>query len=360
MFCKTQVEIAMHKRLSELRNALEEKSLGALIITKIENVRYLSGFTGSSAVAIVTMDGAFLITDGRYREQACIEASQWETVVYMEDLTKSISSLLEGVESIGFEATASFEFVERLRQVFPGRSTLQSTKGIVEELRERKDEQEISLMRQALECAVEAFSETLPLVKPGTTEREIAAELDYRMMLAGAEGPAFDAVVASGPNSSLPHAGITDRVLAEGDLVVIDLGARKNGYCTDTSRTIVLGKPDRRQQALFETVKEAGDAALSVLKAGLPASEADGTARKVIADRGFADSFSHGLGHGVGLEVHEKPALSSLSKDVLQPGMVFTVEPGIYIEGWGGVRLEEMVLMTPSGVEVLSRAIPGR
>jgi len=350
----------MHHRVSRLRNALDEKRLEALIISEIENVRYLTGFTGSSAVAVVSKDDSVLITDGRYREQARIEAPQWETVVYTGDLAKSISSVLEGVESPGFEVTASFDLIERLREALTSRSTLLPTRGIVEELRERKDEQEISLIRQALDCAGKAFAETLPLVKPGNTEREIAAELDYRMMLSGADGAAFETVVASGPNSSLPHAGITDRVLEEGDLVVVDFGARKSGYCTDTSRTLVLGEPDPRQHAIFETVKEAGDAALSALKAGLPASEADGAARKVVADSGFADSFSHGLGHGVGLEVHEKPVLSSSSKDVLRPGMVFTVEPGIYIEGWGGVRLEEMVLLTSSGVQVLSLAIPGR
>jgi len=348
----------MHKRLSELRNKLEETSLGTLIITKMENVRYLSGFTGSSASALVTPDDTVLITDGRYREQARKEARQWETVVYREDLTKSISSLLKGVESAGFEATASFEFVERLREAFPGRSTLQSTRGIVEEMRARKDKQEIALIRQALECAGKAFAEILPLVKPGNTEREIAAELDYKMMLFGADGPAFDTVVASGPNSSLPHAGITDRALAVGDLVVIDFGARKDGYCTDTSRTIVLGEPNSQQKHLLDAVKEAGDAALAVLKPGIQASEVDQVARKVIADKGLADNFSHGLGHGVGLEVHEKPTLSTVSKDVLQPGMVLTIEPGIYIEGWGGVRLEELVLMKADGIEVLSRDIP--
>jgi Xaa-Pro aminopeptidase len=352
------VEIAMHKRLSELRNALEEKSLGGLIITKMENVRYLNGFTGSNAAAVATPDDCVLITDGRYREQARKEAQQWETVVYTEDLTKSISSLLEGIESIGFEATASFEFVERLRQVFPGRSTLQSTRGIVEEMRARKDEQEISLIRQALECAGKASAEVLPLIQPGRTEREIAAELDCKMILFGADGPAFDTVVASGPNSSMPHAGITDRALAEGDLVVIDFGARKDGYCTDTSRTFILGEPNSQQKHLLDAVKEASDAALAVLKPGIQASEVDQVARKVIADKGFADNFSHGLGHGVGLEVHEKPTLSTVSKDVLQPGMVFTIEPGIYIEGWGGVRLEELVLMKADGIEVLSRDIP--
>ena len=350
----------MHKRLSELRNALEEKSLGGLIITKMENVRYLSGFTGSSAVAVATPDDSVLITDGRYREQARKEAAEWETVIYEDDLTKSISSFLEGVESIGFEATASFEFVERLRRVFPGRSTLQSTKGIVEEMRAGKDEQEIELMRRALECARKAFVEVLPLVQPGRTEREIAAQLDCKMMLSGADGPAFDTVVASGPNSSLPHAGITDRVLAEGDLVVIDFGAKKSGYCADTSRTLVLGEQNNHQKHLLDAVKEASAAALAVLKPGIRASDVDHVAREIVADEGFADNFSHGLGHGVGLEVHEKPTLSALSKDVLEPGMVFTIEPGIYIAGWGGVRFEEMVLMTPGGVEVLTRAIPGR
>jgi Xaa-Pro aminopeptidase len=350
----------MHKRLSELRNALEENNLGALIITKIENVRYLSGFTGSNAVAVATPDDFVLVTDGRYREQARIEATRWETVVYKDDLTKAVSSFLKGVESAGFETTASFEFVERIREAFAGRVALQPTRGIVEQLRERKDEQEISIIREAVGCAGRAFTEILPLVEPGNTEREIAAELDYKMMLFGADGPAFETVVASGPNSSMPHAGISDRALAEGDLVVVDFGAKKGGYCTDTSRTFVLGEPHGRQQALFEAVKEAADSTLAILKAGLPASEADGAAREVVSSKGFAGNFSHGLGHGVGLEVHERPMLSASSKELLEPGMVFTVEPGIYLEGWGGVRFEEMVLMTNAGVEVLTRAIPGR
>ena len=350
----------MHPSLSGLRNTLEEKSLGALIITEIENVRYLSGFTGSSAVAVVTMDGTFLISDGRYQEQARLEAPGWDTVIYTGEAAKAVANVLKGAESIGFEVTASFEFVERLRGALSDRAALLPTRDIVEEPRTYKDKEEISLIRQSLECAGRAFSETLLLVRPGATEREIAAELDYRMMLAGADGPAFDTVVASGPNSSMPHAGVTDRALADGDLVVMDFGTRKSGYCTDTSRTLVVGEPDRRQQDLLEAVKEAHDAALAVLIPGIPASEVDEAARKVIAGKGFAGNFSHGLGHGVGLEVHEKPTLSSLSKDTLQPGMVFTIEPGIYIEGWGGVRHEEMVLMTTGGTEVLSRDILSR
>ena len=350
----------MHPRLSGLRNTLEEKSLEALLVTEMENVRYLSGFTGSSAVAVVMLDKSVLITDGRYREQAHLEAPGWDTVIYTGQITKAISGVLRDTESIGFEVTASFEFVERLRGALSDRATLLPTIDIVEEPRAYKDNEEISLIRQALECAGRAFSETLPLVRPAATEREIAAELDYRMMLAGADGPAFATVVASGPNSSMPHAGVTDRALADGDLVVLDFGVRRNGYCTDTSRTLVVGEPDERQRSLLEAVREASDAALAVLNPGIQASEVDKAARKVIDGKGFADNFSHGLGHGVGLDVHEKPTLSALSKDTLQPGMVFTIEPGIYIEGWGGVRNEDMVLMTPGSIEVLSRDILSR
>ena len=350
----------MHHRLSKLINALEKKGLGALAVTKIENVRYLSGFTGSNAVAVVSAGASVLITDGRYREQAHVETPSWEIVIYKGEIAEAVAEALHGAESIGFETSASFELVENLRTALPDKATLQPVKDIVEGIRMCKDEVEISLIHQALECASRAFGQIVPLIRPGVTEREIAAELDYRMMLAGAEGPAFDTEVASGPHSSMPHASFTDRVLSEGDLVVIDFGVRRNGYCTDTSRTLVVGEPDERQEDLLEAVKEASDAALAALKPGIQASEVDQAARRVIAEKGFAGNFSHGLGHGVGLEVHEKPTISALSKDVLQPGVVFTIEPGIYIEGWGGVRHEEMLLMTSAGMEVLSRNIPDR
>jgi Xaa-Pro aminopeptidase len=189
------------------------------------------------------------------------------------------------------------------------------------------------------------------------SERQLAAGLDYRMMSAGAEKPAFDTVVASGPNSSMPHAGITDRVLENGDLVVMDFGALADGYCCDITRTVYLGEPDPEARAILEAVHLAWEAAFAVLAPGVPVAQADLAARDRLAESGFAEQFVHSLGHGVGLEIHEKPTLSQLSKETLEAGMVFTVEPGVYLEGSMGVRHEETVVLTEAGPEVLSRDI---
>ncbi|MCG2795678.1 MAG: aminopeptidase P family protein, partial [Actinomycetia bacterium] len=245
----------------------------------------------------------------------------------------------------------------KLKEALPGTCGLEPALGVVEGLRSRKSQGEVRLIREALHCAARAFGEVFPLVEPGITERELAAQLDYRMMLAGADGPAFDTVVASGPNSSLPHAGITDRALAAGDLVVIDFGARKSGYCSDTTRTLVLGQPDEVGRRVLMAVSGALEAALAALRPGVRARDVDLAAREHLEQCGFGGSFLHGLGHGVGLEVHEKPSLSRKSSDVLEPGMVFTVEPGVYIEGKCGARIEEMVIMTESGFEIMSKAI---
>ncbi|MBU4403596.1 MAG: aminopeptidase P family protein, partial [Actinobacteria bacterium] len=216
------------------------------------------------------------------------------------------------------------------------------------------------LITGAIHCACVAFGRARHMIRPGVTERELAAELDYRMMLAGADGPAFDTVVASGPNSSLPHAGITDRILAPGDLVVIDFGAVKDGYRSDMTRTVPLGRPGTRELRALNAVSGALEAALTAVSTGVHARDADLAARKHIEECGFGDKFPHGLGHGVGLEVHEKPSLSSKSPDTLEPGMVFTLEPGVYIEGQFGARIEEMVHLTPEGPVVLTDRVPVR
>ncbi|MBU4391857.1 MAG: aminopeptidase P family protein, partial [Actinobacteria bacterium] len=237
---------------------------------------------------------------------------------------------------------------------------LELTAGLVEELRSLKDGGEVDLITGAIHCACVAFGRARHMIRPGVTERELAAELDYRMMLAGADGPAFDTVVASGPNSSLPHAGITDRILAPGDLVVIDFGAVKDGYRSDMTRTVPLGRPGTRELRALNAVSGALEAALTAVSTGVHARDADLAARKHIEECGFGDKFPHGLGHGVGLEVHEKPSLSSKSPDTLEPGMVFTLEPGVYIEGQFGARIEEMVHLTPEGPVVLTDRVPVR
>lgn len=346
----------MNERLDGVRGIMCQSKLDALLVTGIENVRYLTGFTGSSAVVVVTPEDAFLVTDGRYREQAARE-SGWDVVIYDDTMVTTVTRLLEGAAHVGFEVDTPFELYRKLKEALPGTCGLEPAVGVVEGLRSRKSQGEVRLIREALHCAARAFSEVSPLVEPGITEREVAAQLDYRMMLAGADGPAFDTVVASGPNSSLPHAGITDRALASGDLVVIDFGARKSGYCSDVTRTLWLGEPDDMGRRVLEAVSGALEATLAALRPGVRARDVDSAAREHLEQCGFGGSFLHGLGHGVGLKVHEKPSLSRKSSDVLEPGMIFTVEPGVYIEGKCGARIEEMVIMTESGFEVMSKAI---
>ena len=326
-------------------------------MTGIDNVRYLTGFTGSSAALVIATRDSWLVTDGRYREQAAGE-TVCNVVIFDDAMTTSIARLLEGIAIVGFEEDIPFGLHRKLREALGDSCELEPTTGLVEELRSRKDGGEVDLITGAIHCADVAFSQARHMIRPGVTEREFAAELDYRMMLAGADGHAFDTVVASGPNSSLPHAGITDRVLAPGDLVVIDFGARKDGYCSDTTRTMVLGEPDDLERRVLDAVSGALQAALAALHPGVGAPDVDSAAREHVEGCGFGDCFVHGLGHGVGLDIHEKPSLSRKSPDRLDPGMVFTVEPGVYIAGKCGARLEEMVLMTETGFEVMSNSIP--
>jgi len=350
-------EISTGERLDRIRSVIEQSRVEALLVTGIENVRYLTGFTGSSAVAVITSEDDWLVTDGRYREQAAGE-TVCEVLIYDDEMITSIAGLLEGISIVGFEEEIPFRQYQKLREALDDSSELEPTVGLVEELRSRKDGIEVNLITEAIHCACLAFSRVSHMIQPGVTERELAAQLDYRMMLAGADGPSFDTVVASGPNSSLPHACITDRILAPGDLVVIDFGARKNGYCSDTTRTMVLGKPRDLERRVLKAVSGALEAALSTLRPGIRARDVDSAAREYIEGCGFGDCFVHGLGHGVGLEVHEKPSLSRKSPDTLDPGMVFTVEPGVYVEGKCGARLEEMVLVTETSFEVISSVIP--
>lgn len=344
-------------RIEDLRSSLDQRGLDCLIVTSMQNIRYLSGFSGSSAVLLVGSDRQVLITDGRYAEQAAREAYGWDVRVYSGSLADAITASMPDTGRCGFESTVSFDFHRKLSQAAAGRE-LEPLDGVVEELRMLKDASEVASIRSALECASEAFEHVLSQVRPGLTERELAAEFDYRMTLAGADGPAFDTVVASGPNSALPHAPLTDRAIAEGDMLVMDFGARKDGYCSDTTRTACIGRCADPLPGALDAVNAAVEAAMGALEPGARAADVDAAARAEIARRGLTKRFTHSLGHGVGLETHEKPALSSQSKDSLMPGMVFTVEPGVYIPGIGGARTEELVLITEGGYELLSEALP--
>jgi Xaa-Pro aminopeptidase len=343
-------------RLARLRESISSMGLDALVVAKIENVRYLSGFTGSSAIAVVTPESAVLVTDGRYREQAGRQAASWEVVIYAVNIMDAIAGALEETRSLGLEDSSTIAFQSRLANALAEKH-IEFTDAVVERLRAIKEPGEIDAIRGAVACARHAWETLLPMIQPGVSERQLAAGLDYRMMSAGADKPAFDTVVASGPNSSMPHAGITDRVLEQGDLVVIDFGALADGYCCDVTRTVCLGEPDPEALEILEAVHLAWEASFAVLAPGVAVAEADQAARDRLAESGFAEQFVHSLGHGVGLEIHEKPTLSRLSKESFEAGMVFTVEPGVYLEGSMGVRHEETVLLTEAGPEVLSRDI---
>jgi Xaa-Pro aminopeptidase len=343
-------------RTAELRETIDRMELHALIIIKRENVRYLSGFTGSSSVAVLTPEHSILVTDGRYREQAAIEAPAWDIVIYTRDLMKAVAVNACGARKVGLENTATIGFHKRLAKALDD-ADITFTDGLVEALRVRKEPDETAKIRSAVTCARHAWDSLLPMIQPGVTERQLAAGLDYRMMMAGADKPAFDTVVASGPNASMPHAGITDRVLEEGDQVVMDFGAMKNGYCCDVTRTVALGQPSERAAEVAHAVRGAWDAAYAAVAPGVACADVDHAARKFLEDAGYGKQFVHGLGHGVGLEVHEKPTVSYLSKETLEPGMVFTIEPGVYLEGETGARHEETVLLTSNGPEVLTSEI---
>lgn len=344
----------MNQRTERARSRLEEAGLEALLVTKTANVRYLSGFSGDNAVLLLSGDGEYLVTDGRYVEQASKECPAWEVVKYKGELARELEGLLGGLSRIGFEHTASYEFYLKLSEALPDGKSLTPTKYLLDGLRARKEPSEIESIKGAISCSAHSLNEVLPMVAPGAVERELAARLDYEMMKAGADGAAFDTVVASGPNSSLPHAGITDRVLEEGDLLIIDMGAEKAGYNSDATRSMVLGEAGGRQRQVISAVRSSLRSAVDSIAPGVKASDVDAAARRSLAEDGLSDYFIHSLGHGVGLEVHEKPTLAATSDDVLEPGMVFTVEPGVYIAGWGGVRVEEMLLLEEEGPVLLT------
>lgn len=346
----------MLDRLSRARELLSAEKIDALVITKCENVRYITGFTGTNGFAILTPSAATFITDPRYSEQAEAEVGSCDRVIYDRELLEKIAGFIEEAEAPAVEETMAIGFYNRLRAAAGGME-LKAVDGLIEKLRVHKDPEEVAAIRRAVECASKAWESLLPMLQPGVTERQVASALDYRMLTAGADRPAFDTIAASGPNSSMPHAGITDRVIEDGDLVVIDFGAKKDGYCCDLTRTVSVGTPDAGRMRALDAVRQAWEAALEKLSPGTPAAEVDLTARERLAALGMDEYFKHGLGHGVGLEVHEKPTISRLGTDVIEPGMVFTIEPGVYFEGEYGARHEETVLMTGEGPEILTKEI---
>jgi len=348
-------------RLRRLRSVLRARGLDGLLVTGPENRRYLSGFTGSSAYLLVgSRAGQWLATDFRYWEQAAEQAAAFTLLRLESGALATVAGCMRaaGWRRVGFEAAhCTYEFTERLRQEAADLE-LVATSGVIEELRLCKDGDEIDLIAAAAAIVDAVWEDVLDIIKPGLAERELALEMEYRLRRQGAEGLAFPIIVASGPRGALPHAEATERQLAEGEMVTVDVGAVYRGYCSDMTRTVVVGRGSAEQRRVWEVVRAAQETALAGLRPGLTCREADALARQVIAAAGFGDCFGHGLGHGVGLAVHEEPRLGPGTDPdgLLQAGMVVTVEPGIYRPGWGGVRLEDLVVLQDDGAQLLSHA----
>lgn len=354
----------MPSRLDNLRYTLSEQQLDALFVSQAINRRYLSRFTGSAGYLLVTHNDAILATDFRYVEQAKTQAPDFQIVQIGGQLNNWFPKLISEIQArtLGFEGddvslTTYHQLVKAARKTSPkSRPRLISTQGIIERLRAIKNNKEVEAINKAAALADAAEDHATNQLKAGMTEKELAWILEKFLREEGSESLPFPIIVASGPNSALPHAQPTDRPIQEGEPVVIDLGARVNGYCSDITRTVCCGKPSEDLSRIYRIVLEAQTSAMNSICVGMKGEESDQLARDIIEKAGYGSSFGHSLGHGVGLDEHEYPRLGPNSTDVMEPNMVFTVEPGIYIEGWGGVRIEDMVLLEEKGPRTLTNA----
>ena len=340
-------------RLGALVERLVQQHVDGLLVASLPNIRYLTGFSGSSALLFVSPRGAHLVTDFRYQAQARLEVGEGVSVrIEPASLWNGVWAVLEatpGLHAIGFEsAHLPHRDFQRLLER-GGRWQWRPLMDTVEGLRARKDPDEVAQIRAAGAIAMAALTATLADVRAGMTDLQVCGRLERALREAGSEAHPFPPIVASGPRSALPHARASTRPIAAGDFLLLDFGASAGGYCSDVTRTVVVGRADERQRATYEAVRDAHRAAVDGVRAGLTGRAADALARSVLEARGMADFFGHGLGHGIGLEVHEAPRLSRLAEDPLPIGAVVTIEPGVYLAEWGGVRIEDDVLLTADG-----------
>lgn len=346
----------IQRRLKELREKLFKKGIDAALITKRENYIYLSNFTGTFANLLITQDKALLVTDFRYAEQAKEEAPLYEIVQYQGNLNVTLKELLSSnnIMTLGFEEEyLTFKAYEDLSKKLEINKLI-PLEGAIETLRRVKDSGEIEVIKEAVRLADGAFSHVLKYIKPGVTEMEIAAEIEYYLKKQGARGPSFDTIVASGWRSSLPHGVASNKVVELGDAITLDFGAIYNEYCSDMTRTVFVGQPKDELKKIYNIVLEAQKAGVNGAISGLTGREIDKIARDIISDAGYGENFGHSLGHGVGIEIHEDPRLSLQGTIKMQNGMVVTVEPGIYVSGLGGVRIEDMIVINDDKPMVLT------
>ncbi|MCD9021340.1 M24 family metallopeptidase [Cohnella silvisoli] len=347
-----------NQRITRLREQLATTQGKALLVTHPVNRRYLSGFTGSSGVVLITADKAALITDFRYREQAPQQAQGFQIVEHGTDVNATVADLLRqwNVDVLLFEErNVTFAAYSSMDKALTPVKLLPS-EGIVEKLRMIKDDGELAIMQEAADLADRAFVHILRYIKPGATESSIALELEIFMRSQGAASSSFDTIVASGERSALPHGVASDRIIGRDEFVKLDYGAYYKGYCSDITRTVVVGKPSDKHREIYEIVKEAQQYALDHLVPGMTGKEGDALTRDIITRYGYGEYFGHGTGHGLGMEIHEAPRLSLTGDVVLEPGMTVTVEPGIYLPGFGGVRIEDDIVITDKGIRILTNS----
>jgi Xaa-Pro aminopeptidase len=345
------------QRINSAFSLLKKNRIDCLLVTGLNHVRYLTGYSGSNGMVLLLPPKAYFYTDFRYKIQAQKEVKNCVITLAGQSLIAELPKTpgLKKKMRIGIEAEfVTISLMEKLKDILPG-AVFKPVEKVIESLSIIKDDNEIKKIKKAVKISEKAYRDTLSVLKPGVRERDIALELEYKMKYYGADSSAFDIIVASGQRSSMPHGVASDKKLRKGDFITIDFGCFFQGYASDITRTVVLGKAGKKQREIYDLVLEAQIAACKAVKPGLACSRLDGVARDIIMKAGFGDYFGHGLGHGIGLIVHDLPQLNARSSDTLKPGMVITVEPGIYISNWGGVRIEDDVVVTESGGQILSK-----
>ena len=344
------------KRQQDLRKVLDERGLDGMLITNLTNVRYISGFTGSAASCLITPEGQYFITDGRYIEQSKAQVKGFERFIDMNSHLSQIkdNNLNPNGFKLAFEGDhMSYALYENMISMFPN-TKWENSSMILEDLAAVKDDHELECIRTAVEVTDKVYEEILPMLRPGFTEKQVANTMvsKYREY---AEGEAYSPIVATGPNGALPHAIPTDREFQNGDFIVIDAAAKYGGYHADMTRTPVVREATEKQKEVYSIVKEAQQRGCDIAKAGVPCKEVDAATREYIGEMGYGEYYTHGTGHGLGLEIHTSPRFSPQSEQVLEVNNVMTIEPGIYLAGWGGVRIEDDVIIGKDDCEILNQ-----
>lgn len=347
----------MIKRMDKLRALMQKETIDGYLVTSPANLRYLTNFTGTAGLAVITLDKAFFLTDFRYTEQASEQVQAMTITQHQGDVVSEIVKLVEseGISALGFEdAFLTYSEYSVFEEVID--AELAPASGLIESLREQKDDGEIAIIEKACAIADEGFDHVLKMIRPGMTEIEVANQLDFYMRSLGATGTSFDTIVASGLRSALPHGVASEKMIEQGDLITLDFGCVYQGYVSDITRTFAIGDPGQQLKDIYQVVLAAQQKVLEVAQAGVTGAQLDAVARDVITDAGYGEAFGHSTGHGIGMEIHEGPNISRSNDVPLKVGNVVTDEPGIYLAGLGGVRIEDDLVILAEGNRVLTQS----